>query len=218
MTIQILGAGFGRTGTKSLKLALEHLGFGLCYHMSELHENLERLVYWQQAMETGTTDWDALFEGYRSCVDWPGAFYWRELAAVYPEAKIILTVRPVDAWVKSIRSTIFPALTSVAEMPPGLARDRRGMTLEIIANRTFDNRLDDEPYLTDRFFRHVEDVRKFFPAERLLIYDVAEGWGPLCPFLGVDVPAEDFPFTNTTREFQERARERARALAEDAKR
>ncbi len=102
MTIKIIGAGFGRTGKKSLKEALELLGFGPCYHMSELHRGPERLRFWQEAADSGKTDWNALFDGYNACVDWPAAHYWRDLADFYPDAKVLLSVRPAEAWVKSI--------------------------------------------------------------------------------------------------------------------
>ena len=213
MTLKVVGAGFGRTGTKSLKAALAQLGFGPCYHMIELHENLDHLVYWQEAMETGRTDWDALFEGYEACVDWPAAYYWRALTAFYPDAKVLLSVRSADSWLKSIQATIFPTLHGLFDMPPGILRDRREMTYEIIARRTFEERLDDRGYLIAAFNRHIEDVQNEIPGDRLLTYDVAEGWDPLCDFLDVDVPQTAFPSTNTTAEFQERARERDRAAS-----
>lgn len=216
MGLKIVGTGFGRTGTKSLKAALEFLGFGPCYHMSELHDNPAHLVYWREAMVSGETAWESLFEGYDSCVDWPATYYWRSLVEFYPDAKVLLSVRDAEAWVKSIQATIFPALRSVSNMPPGEQRDRREMTYEIIARRTFDERLDDHDHLISVFQRHAEDVQSIVSKDRLLTYDVAEGWGPLCGFLGVEVPEDPFPFTNTTVEFQERARERDRTAREAA--
>ena len=211
VALKVVGAGFGRTGTMSLKKVLEMLGLGPCYHMAELHEHPEHLPHWVDAMKTGRADWDALFTGYNSAVDWPVAYYWRELAAHYPDAKVLLSVRPAEAWVKSIRATIFPALRTVVDMPPGPERDRREMTYEIIARRTFGERFDDEDFLRAVYEANIEEVQRSIPPERLLTYDVEEGWTPLCAFLGVPVPEEPFPFTNTTKEFQERARERARA-------
>jgi hypothetical protein len=212
VTLKIVGAGFGRTGTKSLKFALEMLGVGPCYHMTELHQNPEQLTFWQEAASTGKTDWDALFDGYESCVDWPAAFYWRELAAYYPDAKVLLSVRSAESWVKSIQSTIFKGLKTLPDMPPGMERDRRAMNYEIIAKRSFDERLDDTDYLISAFNDHIAEVQRSIPAERLLTYDGAQGWEPLCDFLGVPAPEEDYPFTNTTADFQTRARERAQAL------
>ena len=213
MTLKVVGAGFGRTGTKSLKAALEQLGFGPCYHMIELHENLDHMDYWQEAMKTGRTDWDVLFAGYEACVDWPATYYWRELTAFYPDAKVLLSIRSAESWLKSIQATIFPTLQGVSDMPSGILRDRREMTYEIIARRTFEERLGDRDYLIAAFNRHIEDVQNEISSDRLLTYDVAEGWGPLCEFLDVDIPESAFPATNTMAEFQERARERERAAA-----
>jgi hypothetical protein len=212
VTIKIIGAGFGRTATKSLKAALEQLGFGPCYHMIELHQNPERLSYWQEAAATGGTDWNALFEGYNACVDWPAAHYWRELAEFYPNAKILLSVRSAESWVKSIQSTIFKSLRTYPDMPPGIHRDRSVMNYEIIAKRTFDERLDDTDYLITAFNNHTAEVQRSIAPERLLTYDGAQGWEPLSKFLDVAIPDEPYPFTNTTADFQERAQERAREL------
>lgn len=214
MTLKIVGAGFGRTGTKSLKEALERLGFGPCYHMTELHHDPERLRFWREAADTGKTDWDALFDGYTACVDWPAARYWRELADFYPDAKVLLTVRSAQSWVKSIQSTIFTSLRTVSEMPPGMERDRRAMNYDIIVKRTFDARLDDREHLISVFNDHVAEVQRTIAPDRLLTYDVAEGWGPLCEFLGVSTPDQPYPFTNTTADFKKRAQDRARELTE----
>ena len=102
------------------------------------------------------------------------------------------------------------------DMPPGMERDRRVMNYEIIAKRTFDERLDDTDYLVSAFNDHTAEVQRSIPSERLLTYDGAQGWAPLCAFLGVPIPDEDYPFTNTTADFQERARERAQALTESS--
>ena len=217
MTIKIVGAGFGRTGTKSLKHALEMLGFGPCYHMIELHQNPERLSFWLEAAETGKTNWDGLFEGYNSCVDWPASHYWRELADYYPDAKVLLSVRSAESWVKSIQSTIFKSLRTFPDMPPGMERDRRVMNYEIIAKRTFDERLDDDDHLVSAFNDHIAEVQRSIAPERLLTYDGSQGWEPLCKFFGVPTPEEPYPFTNTTADFQERARERAQELAKSSK-
>lgn len=212
MTIKVVGAGFGRTGTNSLKKALEMLGLGPCYHMSELHENIGRLPYWQEAAAKGATDWDALFEGYQSCVDWPAAHYWKTLADYYPDAKVILSVRSAESWVKSIQSTIFKSLRTVREMPEGPQREQRVMNYDIIAKRNFDERLDDTDYLIERFNAHTAEVQRTIAPERLLTYDAAQGWEPLCAFLGLPVPHEPYPFTNTTADFVKRQQERAEAL------
>lgn len=106
MALRVVGAGFGRTGTNSLKLALEQLGFGPCHHMFEVRDNPGQLAYWQAAARGETLDWDAVFADYASCVDWPSARYWREIAAHYPDARVVLSVRPEEAWIKSVHATI----------------------------------------------------------------------------------------------------------------
>ncbi len=210
MTLKIVGAGFGRTGTKSLKVALELLGFGPCYHMTELRLDPERLPFWQEAADTGKTDWEALFEGYASCVDWPAAHFWRDLAEFYPDAKVLLSVRSAESWAKSIQSTIFPILRELPNMPPGIQRDRRAMLYNIVLKRTFDERWDDSDYLISVFNDHKSEVQRTIAPERILTYDAAHGWDPLCGFLDVPVPNQPYPLTNTTDEYKERTRDRAR--------
>lgn len=208
MALQVVGSGFGRTGTNSLKLALEQLGFGPCYHMFELRDHPERLPYWQAAARGEMPDWDAVFEGYAACVDWPAARYWRELAAYYPDARVLHSVRPPQSWFKSVQATIYPSIRDRNLQPPGPRRDRQNMTWEIVVEQTFDGRLDDPEHAMAVFRAHTEAVIREIPAERLLVYDVAEGWAPLCRFLGVAVPDAPFPQTNSTEEFQQRAKTR----------
>lgn len=212
VTLKIVGAGFGRMGTKSLKAALERLGFAKCYHMTELRENPTPLPHWQEALKSGSTYWAALFERYGSYVNRPAAFHWRALTAHYPDAKVLLSVRSPESWVKSIQPTIFTTLRKVSELPPGPLREQRQMNYEMIVERTFEGRLDDDDYLISVFNKNIQDVQATIPAECLLTFDAAEGWGPLCRFLGVDIPDEPFPFTNTTAEFIENVKARAEAL------
>ncbi|WP_313950084.1 sulfotransferase family protein, partial [Frankia casuarinae] len=108
--INIIGAGFGRTGTLSLKLALEQLGYGPCHHMDEVLAHRETIAAWTSAAEGAPVDWDSLYGQYRSTVDWPGARFWRELADHYPSARVILTVRDPEKWYDSARSTLFQAI------------------------------------------------------------------------------------------------------------
>ena len=143
MGLAVVGAGFGRTGTKSLKLALNELGFGPCHHMFEIMEHPEQLPYWQAAARGETPDWDAVFANYGSCVDWPSARFWREIAAHYPDAKVLLSVRPVDLWIKSIHATILPALTDRSDQIPASPLARREMANEIVLEQTFGGRMGD---------------------------------------------------------------------------
>jgi hypothetical protein len=197
MALRIIGAGLGRTGTMSMKLALEQLGLGRCYHMAELIADLSRLPLWLRAAD-GAADWGGVFAGFTATVDYPGCTYWRELAAFYPDAKVLLTVRDPDDWFDSTQATIFsaPMRARIAASP------MQGFFQKSVL-RDFGNRLDDRKFMTDAFERHNAAVRSAVPPERLLVYEVGEGWPRLCQFLGVPVPAAPFPRVNSREEMQQ---------------
>jgi len=197
MTLKVIGAGFGRTGTKSLKDALELIGFGPCYHMVEVFKNQQAPDWWSAAADDPAhADWAKIFAGYSATVDWPNATYYRELADAYPDAKVILTERDPDLWFESTQATIF------ARMPPGPgATDPFPRMLGKVICELFDYRMHDREHCISVFKAHNARVREVIPAERLLVYEVAQGWGPLCSFLGVDPPAEAMPKVNSREEF-----------------
>lgn len=197
MSLQVIGAGFGRTGTLSLKLALEQLGFGPCHHMVEVFAHPEQVPLWTAAAE-GRPDWDAIFKDYRSTVDWPTATFYRELAEFYPDAKVILTERDPEAWFASTQATIFRL-----DFPPDSTDPWTIMVGKVVAD-LFDRRMHDKDKLISVYQAHNARVREVIPAERLLAYQVSEGWGPLCDFLGVPEPDTPMPKVNTTEEFQTR--------------
>ena len=203
MALEIIGPGFGRTGTSSLKTALETLGFGPCHHMFEVRDHPEQLPAWQAAARGERVDWDRVFRGYRSQTDWPGARYWRELAAHYPDAKVILTVRDPDAWFDSVQATIVPFLAARGRHPSPHVNAIGEMGQELIANQVFADRLTDRAHATRILLEHVAEVQARIPADRLLVMDVREGWEPLCAFLGKTVPEEPFPWTNSSKQFGE---------------
>lgn len=194
MALSVIGAGFGRTGTLSLKLALEQLGFGPCYHMVEVFKNPRAPRYWEAAADREPVDWEEVFKGYGSTVDWPSATFYRELAEAYPQAKVILTLRDPEAWFRSTQATIFARETTGAN-------DFERMVEKVIG-RLFDQRMHDKDKLIEVFNRHNETVQRVIPPERLLVYEVAQGWEPLCRFLGVPVPTEPMPKVNSTEDFQ----------------
>lgn len=201
MALAVIGAGVGRTGTLSLKLALERLGLGPCYHMKEVFENLAAAVpLWDRAAN-GEPVWDAIFEGYRSAVDFPASAFYRELAEHYPSAKVILTKRDADRWYKSFEETISHPLSE--PMPPKLA-DWGKMVRNTIVDRVFDGNTRDRAHVIACYERHNAEVKRSIPPDRLLVYEVSEGWSPLCRFLGAPIPDEPFPKVNTTDEFKER--------------
>lgn len=202
MTLSVIGAGFGRMGTLSLKFALEQLGFAPCHHMMEVFAHPAQASVWLAAARGEPVDWDKLLDGYRASVDWPSCHFWRELADRYPDAKVILSTRDPHRWYESMSGTIFRALQS--EMPAGgQGEDMGEMVRRIVRDDTFGGRTD-EAHVLDVLARHEAEVKRTIAPERLLVFEVNEGWEPLCRFLGVSVPDAPFPRTNSTEEFQAR--------------
>jgi len=204
MPLQVIGAGFGRTGTMSLKAALEQLGLGPCYHMLELIQDPSRTRYWQAALDGEVVDWEAVFAGFRSAVDWPTAHFWREIAAAFPDAKVILTLRDEDKWYKSISSTIFQVMNSPRDEVEPERMATRAMNRQLILDTVFGGNIDDRDAVLATYRRNIETARRDVPANRLLEFDVADGWAPLCRFLKLPVPDTPFPRSNSTEEFQQR--------------
>jgi hypothetical protein len=198
MTLQVIGSGLGRTGTKSMQTALNRLGFGPCHHMVEVFAHRETIPLWIAASK-GAPDWEAIFAGYRSVVDWPAVRFWREIVARYPDAKVLHTTRDAEAWFASTQATIFS--------PANLERFSEGPAAEFAAAflGELHGRLDDRAFMIDHFHRHEAEVKATIPAERLLIYPVGAGWAPLCDFLGVEVPDEPYPSENSRDEFVQRS-------------
>ena len=199
MGLRVVGAGLGRTGTNSLKLALERLLGGPCYHMLEVFRHMEHVPLWKAATGGEMPNWDALFTGYKATVDWPAAAFWSEIAQAYPDALVLLSVRDSDAWWKSAHGTIFSeALHSrLGSSPIG------SMVGPLLASR-FTPALGDRAACIAAYERHNADVRRRVPSSRLIEWRPEEGWAPICAALGVPVPSEPFPRVNTTEEFQER--------------
>ena len=197
MALKIIGSGAGRTGTLSLKKALTTLGFGPCHHMAEVFPRPDSIPLWMAAA-AGRPDWEAIFEGFNSAVDYPAAMYWRELADYYPEAKIIHTVRDPDEWFDSTQGSIFapgsPAVRGETPMAP---------FFQTLVGR-FEGKLHDRGHMTAYFRDLTKAVTETIPAERLLVYRTGEGWEPLCAFLGVPVPDEAYPNVNSRAEFKAR--------------
>lgn len=194
MALKIIGAGLGRTGTASLKVALEKLGTGNSYHMTDVLQNPERVKAWLEAVN-GNPDWDAIFDGYGSSVDYPGCTFWQDLAAHYPDAKILLTTRDPDSWFESTNATIMSQM-----LRDGIAGSPLGELMQRIVYDTVDNKMDDKDYMMSYFEKRNEEIINSVPADRLLVFQVKEGWGPLCEFLGLPVPDEDFPRINSREE------------------
>jgi len=201
MTLDIVGAGFGRTGTSSLKIALEHLGFGPTHHMFEVRDNPHLLREWQAAARGDAIDFEAAFAGYRSQVDWPGACFWRELADYYPSSKVILTVRDADDWFDSVQATIAKFLAGRGSHPDAHANAIAQMAQELVADAIFGGSITDRQHATRVFADHIVEVKATIPQDRLLVFDVSDGWAPLCDFLGVEIPPISFPKLNSSKQF-----------------
>ncbi|TDI66377.1 MAG: sulfotransferase family protein [Bacteroidetes bacterium] len=203
MALSVIGAGFGRTGTMSIKMALEQLGLGPCHHMEEVFADPAQLPNWLAAANGQQVDWDDVFIGYNSTVDWPSAHYWRDLADVYPKSKILLSVRSADRWLESFSGTIKKILEIRNTIPDEYPRSVIDMAYKIIAEQTFGGAMNDKAVVLSEYQKRIDDVKQAIPADRLLIFDVTEGWAPLCEFLNLPIPDGDFPRSNSRNEFWE---------------
>lgn len=198
MELEVVGAGVGRTGTHSLKLALEQLTGAPCHHMIEMLADPAQVPAWIDAIEGRPVDWAEMLSRYRTIVDWPGAAFWRELSEANPNALVLLSVRDPESWYRSASNTIFLAIEHVPrELAPWMDKVR-----ELLRDR-FSDRFDDPTAMMDAYVRHNDAVRAAVPASRLLEWNLGDGWDPICDRLGLAVPAEPFPVTNSTNEFRE---------------
>ena len=199
MPLHVIGAGFGRTGTLSLKRALDELGFGPTYHMEEVVKRPSHVASWLRYARTGEADWDEIFHGFRSGVDFPVSCAWKELAAYYPDGKIVLTIRDPHGWWTSTETTIYPTRTMfprwLMRLAP-VAGQWVEMVERLVWDGIFEGRFADRDHAVAVFERHSANVKATCPRDRLLVFDVAEGWEPLCSFLDVPIPNRPFPRRN----------------------
>jgi len=197
MTIQLVGVGLGRTGTHSLKLALEHLLGGTCHHMMEVANDQSEA--WNQAFHDNPPEWESFLSPYCAIVDWPGAGVWRELIAAFPDAPVLLSTRTsADVWYESAANTIFAPIETMRSQDAGA---QGGFIDAMMARFSSDW---DPVALKAAYDAHNEEVRDTVPAERLFEYQPGDGWAPLSEALGLAVPDIAFPHTNTTAEFRSR--------------
>ncbi|SDB58107.1 sulfotransferase family protein [Bauldia litoralis] len=198
MALEIIGAGFGRTGTYSLKAALERLGFGRCHHMSEVIGDPDQIRLWAEAAD-GHANFDAIFAGFLSAVDFPVCAFWRDVLATNPEARVILSYRDPDDWYASFSQTILPLILDKAAWPEN-ARPWFRMIERVIVERALRGRTDREGILA-AYRANEAAARALEPKGRALVFHTKDGWEPLCRFLGVAIPEEPYPHTNPRAEF-----------------
>lgn len=215
MSIKVIGAGFPRTGTNSLKLALEMIGYGKAYHFKELLNNPDDLNYWTTLRDTKNTDWDALYDGYQSSVDFPCFPWYKEHLKKYPNAKVILSTRAFEGWYESVKNTIYVAgpKTQLQKLKLKLRllsdkRLRKVMSCRMFVKHylwkiLFQDRFEDKEFVRKIWEEHHRDVNEYVPKAQLLIYDLREGWEPLCNFLGVKIPSTSLPHLNKKEDFNE---------------
>ncbi|RUT95464.1 sulfotransferase family protein [Mesorhizobium sp. USDA-HM6] len=194
MSIGVIGTGFGRTGTDSMREALTMLGFGPCHHMYEVMMHDEQKRLWRALANGAAPDWNRLFAGYKSCVDWPSAHYWRALIEAYPQARVILTWRSPESWWESFQKTILPAIAA--------SQDQESLGISLVSKQVFGGRPQARAHAIAVYEANVEAVLKTVPAERLLVHKLGDGWEPLCAHLGVAAPDEAYPNRNSTKEFR----------------
>ena len=196
MTLRVIGTGFGRTGTDSMREALDILGFGPCHHMYEVMAHEHQKQIWRALVQGATPDWKKLFEGYHSCVDWPSAYYWRELIVAYPQAKVILTHRSAESWWTSFKKTILVGLNK--------STDPLSLGLALVRDKVFGGQINDKAHAIACYEANVKAVRETVPASRLLVHELGDGWEPLCAHLEVPVPIVAYPSSNNAEAFKGR--------------
>ena len=200
--MKVFGTGFGRTGTMSLKIALEKLGFGPCYHMTEIVIRPSHIKKWHNISIGNKPEWDQLFNNFNSGVDYPVCLFYKELSRKYPDAKFILTMRDFDAWYKSTKNTVYTVPTMLPDWFQKLILPLKrliSMQDNLIWSGLFKDNFSDRKSVQIIYNKHIEDLKKTIPSDRLLLYSVHEGWGPLCKFLNVDRPDNiSFPKVNST--------------------
>ncbi len=205
MAINVIGTGLGRTGTMSLKLALEQLGGGKSFHMVELLKIPERVKYLKDAQKGKPTNWPALFEGFSYTVDYPTCLFYKELLEEYPDAKVIHSLRDPEKWYESVSQTIYrgkpKSIKDVLRLVYNLIRSKDMRKVapvfmnndKLIWDGQFQSKFEDKDFAIRMFQQHLEEVKSFVPPENLLLFDVKQGWEPLCNFLGHPVPDTPFP-------------------------
>jgi len=198
VTLAVVGAGVGRTGTLSLKGALEQLEGRPCYHMLEVFTRPEHVAAWRAAAEGEAVDWTELLAPYGATADFPACLFWREILEANPGAVVVLSTRAdPGAWWDSASQTIFAI--DGDHLPPEMG-DWFAMW-RAVASARFTPHWGDRDAAVAAYERHNAEVRATAPAGRLVEWQPGDGWGPLCAALGRSVPDEPFPHLNKREDF-----------------
>jgi len=205
MSIKVIGAGFGRTGTASLRAALEEFGFSKCYHMYHLIEHPREIEFWENLNQGKQVDYDTFFEGFQSILGFPGYSFYHQLMQYYPDAKVILSVRDPEKWYESMLKTIIRA-NSAAKPAENFAEKTNleriyKLQIDLVFKGYFQEEFENKSYIIKRFQQRIEEVKSIVPAKRLLVYDITQGWEPLCSFLKVPVPDKPLFHLNERAQF-----------------
>ena len=212
--LEVIGAGFGRTGTHSLGLALGKLGFGPCYNMHEVAKNPGHRELWNNAIDGEDVDWHSLFSSYKSTVEWPSVAFFDEILQQFSDTKVILTLRDPESWYESVQNTIFEALELSAHHPDPSKRESQSLTRRLILEYTLVGRYWEKEHVIEVYRKHIEHVVEIVPRERLLPFDIKDGWKPLCDYLQKSIPVEPFPRVNERSNFINSAPEWAKKIRE----
>jgi len=205
--VKVIGAGFGRTGTMSLKAALEQLGFGPSFHMIDVARQPELLPGWQAAADGEDVDWAQMLAGWESTVDWPACTFWEQISATFPQARVLLSVRDPEEWYASCMKSIHASAKAASrgELEGGsveVSPEAMKMINRLIWEGTFKGRFADKDFAIGIYEAHNEDVKSKVEPDNLLVYEVKEGWQPLCDFLQVPVPDRPMPHLNDAASFR----------------
>lgn len=219
MELKVIGAGLGRTGTVSLKAALEKLGYTKCYNFPELITHPESISQWENLSQGTQVNWEQLFGGYQSIVDYPGCYFYKEIFEKYKNAKVILTLRDPDKWYTSTLKTIYnprlppKQLISLFLKVPFSKKIRTIPRVirfydQLIWKGMFGGRFEEKDHALAVYKQHTKEVQHVVPPEQLLVYRVEEGWKPLCEFLNKPIPSDEpFPHLNIGKDFKDMQRE-----------
>ena len=205
MTLKVIGSGLGRTGTLSLKTALEHLGFSPCHHMKEVAMSSKQIHWFWKASKGEKVNWRLVFDKFEAAVDWPAAAYYEQLSKEFPEAKIVMGVRDPEAWYRSVSETIYTVAPNIPGwlkfiFPP--AKKWVQMVEQTIWTNELEGRFEDKEFTIEFFNQRIKEVKQNIPSERLLIHRPQDGWEPLCGFLGVPIPKKPYPWVNEAKEIK----------------